>query len=80
MQRNQSKKIVLSAVQDLKDPVPPALVQVWVEMEYNASLTVRATSMELLRCFRQGLLHRRQGKYSLSEKGEQRLSWLCSTI
>jgi len=80
MRKNECKKNVLSAVQDLKDPVPPCLVQTWLEMEYNVSLTDRAASMELLRLMRQGLLHRKDGKYQISPKGEQRLQWLRSTI
>jgi hypothetical protein len=80
MQRNECKRFVLSAVQDLKDPVPSCLVQTWLSISYNVELSDKATSMACLRLMRQGLLHRRQGKYSLSEKGEQRPSWLRSTM
>lgn len=80
MQRNECKRFVLSAVQDLKDPVPSGLVQTWLEMEYNVELSDKATSMECLRLMRQGLLHRKGGRYWLSEKGEARLNWLRSTV
>lgn len=80
MQRNESKRFVLQAVEDLREPVQPGIVATWVGMEYNVSMSDRACSMELLRCHRQGLLSRRSGKYSLTPKGEQRLSWLRSTL
>jgi hypothetical protein len=80
LQRNECKRFVLSAIQDLKDPVPPGLVQTWLEMEYNVELSDKATSMECLRLMRQGLLNRKNGKYQISSKGEQRLAWLRSTI
>jgi hypothetical protein len=76
MQRNECKRNVLQAVEDLKDPVESGIVQTWLSITYNVELSDKAQSMECLRLMRQGLLHRRDGKYSLSEKGEQRLQWL----
>ena len=79
MQRNQSKRFVLQAVQDLREPVESGLVQVWLSTNYNIESSDKAVSMALLRCHRQGLLSRRNGKYQLSPKGSQRLPYLLSS-
>jgi len=76
MRHNESKRKVLEAISDLKEPAPPGIVAEWLSLEYNVSLTDRACSMECLRLMRQGLLRRHQGLYTISEKGEQRLQWL----
>jgi len=80
MQRNQTKKLILEVAEDFDSPVEAGLFQTWLEYQYNVCLSDRATKMALLRAMRQGLLHRRNGKYSLSEKGERRLVWLRSTM
>lgn len=76
MQRNECKRKVLEAISDLKEPAQPGIVAEWLSLEYNISLTGRAASMECLRLWRMGLLHRRDGRYQLSQKGEERLAWL----
>jgi len=80
LQRNECKRFVLSAIEDLREPVEAGLIQCWLSTSYNVELSDKATSMECLRLMRQGLLHRKAGKYSLSEKGSSRLQWLRSTI
>jgi hypothetical protein len=76
MQRNQAKKLVLQGLEDLRVPSSAGIVATWLGLEYNISISDRACSMELLRCHRQGLLRRSQGRYTLTERGEQRLRWL----
>lgn len=80
MHANQSKRLVLSAVQDLQEPASAGVIAIWLDYNYNVSLTDRACSMECLRLMRQGLLHRRDHKYQISEKGSSRLAWLRSTV
>lgn len=79
MQKNQSKKLILEVAEDLAQPAEAPLFQVWLEYEYNTSLSDKGTRMALLRAHQQGLLSRRSGKYFLTSKGEQRLAWLRST-
>jgi hypothetical protein len=80
MQKNQSKKLILEIAEDFNQSAEPALFQTWASMTYGTSLSDKGTQMALLRAFRQGLLSRRNGKYRISPKGEQRLAWLRSTM
>lgn len=80
MRRNQTKKMILQVAEDFGEAAEAGLFQTWLDCQYNVSLSDKGVRMACMRCYRQGLLSRRGGKYSLTEKGEQRLSWLRSTI
>ena len=78
MKKNESKKITLQAIEELEGPVEVGVLSSWLRCEYGVDVTDRSVSMECLRLHRQGLLHRRHGKYFISEKGSQRLQYLRS--
>jgi len=58
LQKNQSKKWVLEALSHHEGPVTPRSVAAWLGVNFNVNLSVRATSMELLRCSRARLIRR----------------------
>jgi len=80
LQRNESKKLILQVAEDFNGWAEAGLFQTWTEDQYNATLSDKGVQMALLRCHRQGLLYRKDGKYQISPKGEQRLQWLRSTM
>jgi DNA-binding transcriptional regulator PaaX len=79
MNRNGTKKLLLEVAEDFNEPAEAALFQTWAEMTYNTSLSDKGVRMGLLRAHRQGLLSRRNGKYSLTEKGSLRLQFFRSS-
>jgi hypothetical protein len=80
MRRNETKRLILQVAEDFSQPAEAALFQTLLECQYNVSLSDKGVRMGLLRAHRQGLLSRRGGKYCLTPRGEQRLSWLRSTV
>jgi hypothetical protein len=80
MRRNETKKLMLTIAEDFAELAESSLFQVMAESQYGFSLSMRAVEMSLLRCHRQGLLHRKNGKYQISPRGEARLAWLRSTV
>lgn len=80
MRRNETKRMLLETAEDFGKPAEPGLFETWLEYEYSTSLSPRAVKMGLLRCHRQGLLSRRGGRYLLTEKGAERLTFLRSTV
>lgn len=80
MNYNETKFFILSVLEDLEEPVPWGIVQTWLLVEYNIELKAPAVMMALLRAHRQGLVHRKRGLYSISDRGRERLSWLAQTM
>jgi hypothetical protein len=80
MLRNQTKKLMLTIAEDFAELATPSLFQVMADSQYGFSLSMRAVEMSLLRCFRQGLLHRKNGMYQICPRGEERLARLRSTM
>jgi predicted transcriptional regulator len=79
VRRNESKKLVLESLQVLEKSVTATELSNWLEQNRNVNMTGKAASMELLRLFRNRLVSRRNGRYTITERGRKRLAFLSGS-
>ena len=80
VRRNETKFFVLTGLEELQEPVSPGILQTWLEIEHNLEMTLNNIRVALSRYHKMGLIRRRAGKYSLSDRGKKRLDWLRQVL
>lgn len=74
MRRNETKILVLNVLNEFGSGRLRS-IQEWIENE-GVNLSDGSIKMCLSRCFKWHLVKRRNGVYSISELGQERLVWL----